>query len=492
MRLLREGTTLLRFRWLLAFVLFAGGLCTALAAADQQSPTAHSGKAAKADDAHHRHHRHAASEKGTHAAHPVAHGAHHSSVRAAGDAHHRGRHHQDAQDEEAPRHGRHHQDAHHRGRHHQDAQDEEAPRHGRHQQDAHHRGRHHQDAQDEEAPRHGRHHHAARHHHVRHLAHHRRVVADVEPTEKDGENAAAPERQPAPRHEPTEKGGESAAVPERQPAPRHEPTEKAEESAATPERQPVHRRIPLRLGAAKAMVVQEDTGEILFEKNIDQVTPIASVTKLMTAMVVLDRSLPMDEEITILDEDVDHMKHSSSRLQVGTELTRREALQLALMSSENRAAAALGRTYPGSTAAFVVAMNHKAQELKMSSSYFADPTGLNSANVSTAEDLVKMVRAARHYEMIHEITTTCSSELGVGRKKRPTTFINTNRLVRGGSWDIGLSKTGYISEAGHCLVMQARIDDVPVIMTLLDNSGKYSCQADAVRIRQWIQRQRSN
>jgi len=270
----------------------------------------------------------------------------------------------------------------------------------------------------------------------------------------------------------------------RAPPPRVEVREVSEQEST-----PAQRHFPLRLSAVKAMVVQESTGETLFGKNIDQVTPIASVTKLMTGMVLLDRNLPMDEEITIIDEDVDNLKHSSSRLQLGTVLTRRETLQLALMSSENRAAAALGRTYPGGASAFVAAMNRKALDLGMSSSYFADPTGLNSANVSTAEDLVKMVRAAHRYGAIHEITTTSSSEFGVGRNKRPTLFVNTNRLVRGGSWDIGLSKTGYINEAGHCLVMQVRINETPVILVLLENSGKHSCPADAVRIRQWIQRQ---
>ncbi|CAK0774364.1 serine-type D-Ala-D-Ala endopeptidase (penicillin-binding protein 7) [Gammaproteobacteria bacterium] len=249
---------------------------------------------------------------------------------------------------------------------------------------------------------------------------------------------------------------------------------------------------PLRVNAAKAIVIHEGTGETLFAKNIDHVSPIASVTKLMTAMVVLDRNLLMDEEITIIDNDVDRVKHSSSRLQVGTVLTRREALQLALMSSENRAAAALARTYPGGVSAFVTAMNRKASDLGMNSSYFADSTGLNSSNVSTADDLARMARAARRYEVIHDMTTTSSYELGVGTKKRPTLFINTNRLVRGGNWDIGLSKTGYINEAGHCLVMEARINEVPTIMVFLGNFGKYSCQADAVRVRQWfLQRQSS-
>lgn len=247
----------------------------------------------------------------------------------------------------------------------------------------------------------------------------------------------------------------------------------------------------LSLHASKAMVVHENTGETLFGKNIDHIAPIASLTKLMTAMVVLDRHLPMEEIITIADEDIDRLKHSRSRLQVDTVLTRRETLLLALMSSENRAAAALARTYPGGVPTFVAAMNRKAQNLGMYSSHFADPTGLNSANVSTAEDLVKMVRAALHYEVIHEATTTPSHEINVGRRKQPTLFINTNRLVRSGTWDIGLSKTGYINEAGHCLVMQVRFDEIPTIMVLLGNSGRLGCPEDAVRIRSWLQRQHS-
>ncbi len=350
--------------------------------------------------------------------------------------------------------------------------------------------------------------HPPRHHHAaakdedskKHPPRHHPAAKD-----KDEDEDSTPKHPPQRHHAAAKDEDEDEATPPKHRhrhavAPRHPPRHHVVERHPPVVRQPVQppptveeeppahvRHMPLRVSAAEAMVVQEDTGETLFEKNSDRVTPIASVTKLMTAMVVLDRNLPMDDEIEILEEDVDHMKHSSSRLQVGTVLTRREALQLALMSSENRAAASLGRTYPGGMAACVEAMNRKAQELKMSSSYFADPTGLNSANVSTAEDLVKMVRAARRYDSIHEITTTASYEAGVGRKKRPTLFINTNRLVRNGELDIGLSKTGYISEAGHCLVMQVQMNGVPVILTLLDNPAKYGCQADALRIRQWFQ-----
>jgi len=243
---------------------------------------------------------------------------------------------------------------------------------------------------------------------------------------------------------------------------------------------------PLRVIAPRAMVVNENTGEVFLRKNGEQIVPIASVTKLMTGMVILDRNLSMEEEITITDADVDRMKHSSSRLQVGTTLSRRETLLLALMSSENRAAASLGRTYPGGMTAFVAAMNRKAQSLGMNNSYFADPTGLDPENASTAEDLVKMVRAALRYPTIQEMTTTVSYEIGVGIHQRPTQFINTNRLVRNGALDIGLSKTGYIQEAGHCLVMQVIVNETPTIMVFLGNSGKYTCQSDAIRVSQWL------
>lgn len=254
----------------------------------------------------------------------------------------------------------------------------------------------------------------------------------------------------------------------------------------TPAEPVINANTPLRVIAPKAMIVNENTGEVILRKNSDQITPIASVTKLMTAMVLLDRNLPMDEEITITDADVDRLKYSSSRLQVGTTLNRHETLLLALMSSENRAAASLARTYPGGMPAFVTAMNRKAQSLGMNNSYFADPTGLNPENTSTAEDLVKMVRAAYRYPTIQEMTTTVSQEIGVGIRRRPTMFINTNRLVRSGALDIGVSKTGYIQEAEHCLVMRVVVAEIPTIMVFLGNAGKYTCQSDAVRVSQWL------
>ena len=243
----------------------------------------------------------------------------------------------------------------------------------------------------------------------------------------------------------------------------------------------------LQLASSKALIVNQETGETLYAKSIDLPTPIASVTKLMTAMVMLDAHLPMDEYLAISEADVDMLKGTGSRLRLGTELTRAELLQLALMASENRAASALGRNYPGGLTAFVAAMNAKAMMLGMIRSHFVDPTGLNSANVSTAEDLAKMVRAAYQYPEIRQVTTTASYEVPVHGLRNPVNFVNTNILVRNSDWLIGLSKTGFINEAGRCLVMQAEIGGQPLIIVLLDSYGKYSRIGDAQRIRKWIE-----
>jgi len=232
------------------------------------------------------------------------------------------------------------------------------------------------------------------------------------------------------------------------------------------------------------LVLDQDSGEVLFGKNTHSVLPIASITKLMTAMVTLDADLDPSEPISITKADVDKMKGSRSRLQVGAELTRDDLLRLALMASENRAAAALGRTYPGGTGAFVQAMNLKAYLLGMTGTHFADPTGLSSTNVSTAEDLAKLVNAAQGYAQIREYSTASAHQVRVGR--RTMSFHNTNRLIRNSSWEIGLSKTGYISEAGRCLVMQAKMAGRKVIIVLLDSWGKYTRIADASRIRNWL------
>ncbi len=243
----------------------------------------------------------------------------------------------------------------------------------------------------------------------------------------------------------------------------------------------------LQLASSKALIVNQETGETLYAKSTDLTTPIASVTKLMTAMVMLDAHLPMDETIVISQEDADALKATSSRLRIGTELTRAELLQLALMASENRAAAALGRSYPGGLGAFIEAMNAKALALGMLRTHFTDPTGLDSENVSTAEDLVKMVRAAYQYPEIRQVTTTPSYEVPVHGLRRLVNFVNTNILVRSSDWVIGLSKTGFINEAGRCLVMQAEIAGQPLIIVLLDSYGKYSRIGDAQRIRKWIE-----
>jgi D-alanyl-D-alanine endopeptidase (penicillin-binding protein 7) len=247
----------------------------------------------------------------------------------------------------------------------------------------------------------------------------------------------------------------------------------------------------LQLASAKVLVINQLTGETLYAKNTNQSTPIASVTKLMTAMVMLDAHLPMDDVLSIADQDVDYLKGTHSRLNVGTSLSRADLLQLALMSSENRAASALGHNYPGGINAFVRAMNQKADVLGMKSTHFFDATGLDSNNVSTAEDLARMVNAAYHYPEIRQVTTTPSQSFNLyGRNS--LNFVNTNALVRNGSWVIGLSKTGFINEAGRCLVMQAEISGQPVIIVLLDSVGKLTRIADANRIRKWIEHNDAN
>ena len=241
----------------------------------------------------------------------------------------------------------------------------------------------------------------------------------------------------------------------------------------------------LAVHSGSALVIAQDGGEPLYEKNANAVVPIASITKVMTAMVVLDSLPNLQAPITISDEDVDYLRGSRSRLQVGTVIPRETALLLALMSSENRAANALGRHYPGGLQAFVAAMNRKAASLGMSSSHFEDPTGLNSNNVSTAHDLARMVAAAHRYPLIREFSTTSGARAEV--KGRELEFHNTNQLVSSPTWEIGLSKTGYIQEAGKCLVMQARVAEKPVVIVLLDSAGKQTRIGDAIRIKRWME-----
>jgi D-alanyl-D-alanine endopeptidase (penicillin-binding protein 7) len=241
----------------------------------------------------------------------------------------------------------------------------------------------------------------------------------------------------------------------------------------------------LSLKSSAAIILDQQSGEILYGKNPGTVVPIASITKLMTAMVVLDAGLEPDEPVAITSEDIDLEKGSRSRLSVGSTVTRDELLLIALMASENRAASALGRSYPGGITAFVQAMNHKAQMLGMRDSRFVDSTGLSSGNVSTAEDLSKMVRAAHGYPRIRGYSTATSYEVNTGH--RTLAYHNTNRLVSNEDWHIGLSKTGYINEAGRCLVMQATLKARPVIIVLLDSWGKLTRIADANRIRKWLE-----
>ncbi len=241
----------------------------------------------------------------------------------------------------------------------------------------------------------------------------------------------------------------------------------------------------LALKSSAALVMDEATGAVLFAKNPGAVLPIASISKLMTAMVMLDAKPDMNQVLTITGDDVDKIRHSRSRLLVGTRLTREDMLHLALMSSENRAAYALSSNYPGGRPAFVAAMNRKAQELGLTQTHFDDPTGLTATDVSSPRDLVKMVIAAQKYPLIHKFTTSTEYEVSV--LGHPTIFHNTNSLVRNSSWDIGLSKTGFINEAGKCLVMQARLNKKPMIIVLLDSYGRMTRVGDAIRIRRWVE-----
>jgi len=243
---------------------------------------------------------------------------------------------------------------------------------------------------------------------------------------------------------------------------------------------------PLSLQSAVALALDQETGEVLFEKNAQAVLPIASITKLMTAMVVLDAQLPMTEMLDISQDDVDTERNTRSRLRLGTRLSRGELMQLALMSSENRAAHALGRHYPGGMERFVEQMNRKAREVGMASSHFVEPTGLSSYNVSNARDLARLVRAASGYPLIREYST--ASGLTVDTGYRTVSFRNTNRLIGNPEWDIGLQKTGYLSDAGNCVVMQTRIDGRGVVLVLLDARARWARVGDAQRIRTWIEK----
>lgn len=239
------------------------------------------------------------------------------------------------------------------------------------------------------------------------------------------------------------------------------------------------------LKSASAIVL-DNSGNIIYGKDVDTVRPIASITKLMTAMVILDSGIPLSEPITITKEDRDLIRLTGSRLEYGATLTRREMILLALMSSENRAATALGRTYPGGMQNFVSHMNRKARALGMSNSVFADPAGLRAENVSTAADLAKMVEAAEGYALITEASTTKRMDVYPYKGRGNLTYGNTNRLLKNKSWDIELSKTGYINEAGRCLVMQANIEGEDVSIVLLNSFGKLTPFGDSNRLRKWM------
>lgn len=243
----------------------------------------------------------------------------------------------------------------------------------------------------------------------------------------------------------------------------------------------------LALQSAAVIVQDPSSGEVLYEKNSGAVLPIASISKLMTAMVVLDAQQSLNETLAIGDEDIDTLKGTHSRLKVGVQLPREEMLLLALMASENRAASALSRHYPGGRQAFIAAMNRKAQSIGLNDTHFSDPTGLTSENVSSARDLARMVSAASHYPLIRELSTTTDHTVSV--EGRPTVFRNTNPLVRSptSGWEIALQKTGFIREAGKCLVMQAWLSNRPVVIVLLDSWGKLTRIGDANRIKHWIE-----
>ena len=243
----------------------------------------------------------------------------------------------------------------------------------------------------------------------------------------------------------------------------------------------------LDLRSSVALVIDQDTHEVLIRKNDHAVLPIASLTKLMTGLVISDADLSHNDMITITQEDVDTEKGSTSRLAVGSVLSRGDLMHLALMSSENRAAHALGRTYPGGLSMFVKAMNERAKGLGMGSTHFVEPTGLSSRNQSSATDLAVLVGAAYNVPLLRELSTSPGREVAVGR--RTLQYNTTNRLVKSPNWDIGLQKTGYISEAGQCLVMQTKVAGRQLIMVFLDSAGKLSRIADAERVRRWVENQ---
>ncbi|APX75856.1 D-alanyl-D-alanine endopeptidase [Achromobacter insolitus] len=309
------------------------------------------------------------------------------------------------------------------------------------------------------------------------------------PKSSSGKKAAAPKggKQVAAKGTPPKKGAAAGknGKPNKPSRAQRAAAAAALGSAAMPPPATSVRAEAAALRSSTAYVQDLETSTVIFAKNENVVRPIASISKLMTAVVVVDANLPMDEMLEITDEDVDGLKHTTSRLRVGTKLSRGDMLHLALMSSENRAANALGRHYPGGLPAFVAAMNAKAQALGMTSTRFIEPTGLSSDNVSSPHDLARLLRAASQRPLIHRYSTDTEYEVEVNN--RTQTFRNTNLLVRKPDWDIKVSKTGYINEAGECLVMLARINGRDLAIVLLDSQGKLSRIGDAVRIRRIVQ-----
>ena len=244
-------------------------------------------------------------------------------------------------------------------------------------------------------------------------------------------------------------------------------------------------RDPLDLASSVALVLDQGSSEVLFEKNANVALPIASITKLMTGVVVVEANQDMNEVLTVTNDDLDHEKFTTSRLRVGSQMTRSSMLHIALMSSENRAAAALGRNYPGGVQGFVAAMNAKARELGMNDTRYVDSSGLSSRNVASARDLAKLVAFAYHQPLLRQYSTDPHSQVDAGG--RIMQYNNTNYLVKSPDWDIGLQKTGFINEAGRCLVMQTIIQGRPVIMVFLDSKGKQSRTADAGRVKRWLE-----
>ncbi len=309
------------------------------------------------------------------------------------------------------------------------------------------------------------------------------------PKSSSGKKAAAPKggKQVAAKGTPPKKGAAAGknGKPNKPSRAQRAAAAAALGSAAMPPPATSVRAEAAALRSSTAYVQDLETSTVIFAKNENVVRPIASISKLMTAVVVVDANLPMDEMLEITDDDVDGLKHTTSRLRVGTKLSRGDMLHLALMSSENRAANALGRHYPGGLPAFVAAMNAKAQALGMTSTRFIEPTGLSSDNVSSPHDLARLLRAASQRPLIHRYSTDTEYEVEVNN--RTQTFRNTNLLVRKPDWDIKVSKTGYINEAGECLVMLARINGRDLAIVLLDSQGKLSRIGDAVRIRRIVQ-----